>query len=142
MLHQFSLLGSEHNFSFSSQEILSNCVIGLDGINRKLLVMIRVRIHRYHKFIIYLNEVKKCSVKEVYGAIHTGDLKFGNLEQHLKKMVLQFEFTNNGQQVEIPFYNHMYNRAYQLPEIEKKARRWEAMLSRMLKAPVTRSASV
>jgi hypothetical protein len=137
VLQQFSLLGSEHNLSFSSQEVLANCVIGLDGINRKLLVMIRVRMHRCHKAIIHLNEVKKCSLKKVYGSIYTGDLKFGNLEQHLKKMVLQFEFLNNKPPVEIPFYNQAYNGVHQLPEIEKKARRWEAMLSRMLKTPTS-----
>ena len=75
VLQQFSLLGSEYDLSFSSQEVLANCVIGLDGINRKLLVMIRVRMHRCHKAIIHLNEVKKCSLKKVYGAIYTGDLK-------------------------------------------------------------------
>jgi len=35
---QLSKLGSIFNLSFSSQEILSNKIIGLDGIKRKLLV--------------------------------------------------------------------------------------------------------
>lgn len=133
MLHRLSGKGLENNYMFSSQEVLANGVIGLDAINRRLVTMTRVGMHRFKKIIIYLHEVQKCSVKQVYGAIQSGDLVGGRLDHHLKKIVLQLEYANK-EQVEIPFYTPQYNSVYQVPELEQKARKWEAMLSRLLKA--------
>jgi len=42
LLNRFSELGTIHNLSFSSQEVLNNSIIGLDGINRKILVLSQI----------------------------------------------------------------------------------------------------
>src|SRR6478735_3358411 len=39
LLKGFSQLGSAHDINFSSQDRLGNCIIGLDGIHCRLLVM-------------------------------------------------------------------------------------------------------
>ena len=53
LLKHFSQLGTENNLSFSSQEMLNNCVLGLDGINRKILVVTK-EDNFYGSFIIDL----------------------------------------------------------------------------------------
>jgi hypothetical protein len=131
LLKHFSQLGTENNLSFSSQEMLNNCVLGLDGINRKILVVTK-EDNFYGSFIIDLDEVKTCSVKKIYGTIKAGDLKNHKLEQHLEKIVLQFTL-NNKLSAEIVFYQHFLNHIYETQELEHKARHWEAILSKMQK---------
>ena len=138
MMHRLSIAGFENKTPFSAQEVLADSIISLDEMNRRLVAMIRVGMHQFKRVIVHLNEVQKCSVKKVYGAIHSDDLSGGKLEHHLKKIVLQLEYANK-EQVEIPLYTPKYNSVYRVPEIEQKARKWEARLSRLLKAPKTRN---
>lgn len=132
LFHHFSELGSKYNLNFSSQAILSHCIIALDGVHRKFLIL-----HRFHNNIldhelIDLDEVRTCSVKELYGSIKVGALKKNSLEQYLEKIVLCFEFKTQKPQVEIPFYEHSQDSAYYVAVLGQKARDWESFLSKML----------
>ena len=129
ILNHFSQLGTENNLSFSSQERLHHCVLGLDGVNRKILVVTREDDY-YGSFIIDLNEVKACTVKKIYGTIQAGDLKHQKLEQYLEKIVLHFEL-HRKPPVEIMFYRNLDNHIYETQELEQKAKHWEAILSKM-----------
>jgi hypothetical protein len=129
ILKHFSHLGSENNLSFSSQELLNHCIIGLDGVNRKILVVTKEGSY-YGSFIIDLNEIKTCTVKKIYGAIAGGDLKGRKLEQYLEKIVLHFEMYGKPS-VEIVFYRNFDNHIYEVQELEKKAKHWETILSKM-----------
>lgn len=129
LLKHFSQLGSENNLNFSSQEVLNNCILGLDGVNRKILVVAK-EDGFYSSFIINLNEVKNCTVKKVYGTIKVGDLKDHRLDQYLEKIILHFEF-NRRPSVEILFYKNHENHIYEMQELEQKAKHWEAILSKM-----------
>ena len=131
ILKHFSQLGTENNLSFSSHELLSNCILGLDGMNRKILVVTR-EDNYYGSFIINLDEIKSCTVKKVYGTIKVGDLKNHKLEQYLKKIVLHFEL-HQKLPVEIVFYKNLDNHIYETQELECKAKHWEAILSKMQK---------
>lgn len=141
MLHRLPIVGLENKHPFSSQEVLADSIMSLDGINRRLVAIIRVGMHQFKRVVVYLNEVQKCSVKKVYGAIQSGDLRGGKLEQHLNKIALQLEYANK-EQVEIPLYTPKYNNVYRVAEIEQKARKWEAMLSKLLKSPAGRNQQV
>ena len=63
LLHAFHKAGSDQNLTFSSQEILSDSVIGLDGLKRKLFVLEREDGNVYNSLVIELNDVIHCSVK-------------------------------------------------------------------------------
>lgn len=130
MLKRFSQLATENNLSFSSQEILKDSVIGLDGIQRKILVLI-TEDDDYSWLIIDLHEVKSCSVKKVFGTINVGDLKDQKLEQFLEKIVLHFE-QHRKPPVEIVFYKNISNHIYQMQELEQKAKHWETVLYKMI----------
>jgi hypothetical protein len=129
LLKHFSQLGTENNLNFSSQEVLNNCILGLDGINRKILVATK-EDGFYSSFIIDLNDVKSCTVKKIYGTIRVGDLRNHRLDQYLEKMVLHFEL-NRKPSVEIVFYKNHDNHIFETQELEQKARHWEAILSKM-----------
>ena len=128
---RFSRTGSENNLSFSSQEILKDCVFGLDGLNRKIL-LIRRSNEQYTTTVINLDEIRACSVKKLFGPINVGDLKNKKLEQHLQKIVLHFEFKDSKLPIDVPFFDHIENSIYQLSEMDRKARYWQTMLSKMI----------
>jgi hypothetical protein len=129
LLKHFSQLGTENNLSFSSQEILKNGILGLDGLRRKLVAVTREG-NSFGSLVIDLNQVKICAVKKIYGTIHAGDLKTRKLDQYLEKIILQFDFENRPS-LEIPFYQHLHNHLLEAAELEQKARHWETILSKM-----------
>ena len=140
LLHRFSELGSAYNLTFSSQEILHDCIIGLDGVHRKILVTKSIEEIITHTELIDLSEVKSCSVIKHYGNIKGGELRAKKLETYLELIALHFERTNNQPSIEIPFYQHRKNSIYELEKREKKARHWEMLLSKMIHVPVKKIA--
>lgn len=133
MLKHFSQLATENNLNFSSQEVLKNSILGLDGISRKIIVISKEEDF-YTSLLIDLTEVKNCTVKKIYGTIKVGDLKSHKLEQYLEKIILHFDLIDKPP-VEIVFYKNIHNHIYELQELEQKAKHWEAILSKM-KAPL------
>jgi hypothetical protein len=123
--------GSKYNLSFSSQEILKNRVIGLDGISRKLLV-IEHNTDENDYTIIDLQDVKSCAVKKNYISVNMGDEKNKKMEEFLSAIVLQFNFRNGKEPFVLPFYESIANHVYEMKELEDKAKDWEAMLLKML----------
>ena len=85
LLNHFSKLGTENNLSFSSQEILQNCIIGLDGIQRKLLILKKNDEDKYDSLILDLNDVKSCSKKKIYRSVNVGTEKRKSLRTRLIK---------------------------------------------------------
>src|SRR5688500_1689366 len=61
LLHLFSELDSVTNLTYSSQEILHDCIKGLDGVNRKILVAQSVDGIITRSELIDLFTVKTCS---------------------------------------------------------------------------------
>ena len=138
-LTRFSELGSLNNLTFSSQEIFQNSAIGLDGVHRRLLILSGRNETTASNKLLHLTEVKSCSVKKQYGTINAG-FKYNKLERHLEKLSLCFEFKDNRDPVEVNFFDHITGDVYQLKDMEKKAKHWEAILSKMLKSPLKEAA--
>lgn len=129
---RFSRLGTENKLTFSSQETLKDLLLGLDGIQRKLLVLKKQDSTTFHSFVVDLATVKSCSVKKHYGNINSGELKTKTLEQYLEKITLHFELGGSTPAKEIVFYKHFDHHLVEIPELEQKARHWELMLSKLL----------
>lgn len=125
----FSQLATENDLNFSSQEVLKNSILGLDGVKRKIIV-VRKEEELYTSLVIDLSEVKECAVKKIYGTITAGDLKSNKLEQYLEKIILHFDLIHKAP-VEIIFYKNTDNHIYETGELEKKAKHWETILSKL-----------
>jgi hypothetical protein len=128
--------GLKRNLCFSGQDIVNNCVFGLDGVNRKLLVIADTHQRKNDVILVDLTEVKSCSVKKRYGMIKGGDLKRTSLENFLELMVFHFAFIGQRQPIEVVLFNHKTDPVNGLPEWEQKAKRWEMILSKLLHVPV------
>jgi len=131
LLNHFSKLGTENKLSFSSQEILENCIIGLDGIQRKLLILKKIDQDEYDSILLDLNEVKKCSKKNIYTRVNIGTSKKERFENHLDKIVLDFDFIDNRQPVQILFFEPITNHVFAMSELDQKAKKWETILSQI-----------
>jgi hypothetical protein len=132
LINRFSKIGSENNMTFSSQEILKDCILGLDGINKKLLILKNKDKNSFTSTIIDLKEVKICSVKKQYGAIAGGALQNNKIETYLENILLHFE-RENASPVEVVFYNYIENYNSEISDLTQKATHWETILNKMLK---------
>ena len=139
LLFCLNKIGSQHGLSFTSQEELLNKVIGLDGLQRKLLI-VEENNDRYDWNIIDLEEVENCSVKKVYDSIDAGGLKRKWVEEYLRTVVLQFNFKNDKPSFDLIFYENTVNNIYEMSELENKARKWQEMLSKMITKQVEKIA--
>lgn len=136
IVKRFSELVSRHGLYISSQTILQTCVLALDGINRKMIV----QDSDFRHCIIDLDEVRSCTVRKTYRSIHGGELEHGLLDGYLQEVLLCFEFKSGKAQVEIPFYQTGIDPVVLAPELEHRAKDWEAVLSKMLSGPLRKTA--
>ena len=127
---QLSELGSKFSLSFSSHELLGNKIMGLDGINKKLLVLEQTD-GQSHSYIIDLDEAKAITVKKIYSSIKAGELKKRRIEEFLKSIQLQFEFRNGKEDIVLPFYESKIDNVDDLPGLERKTKNWQMVLSKM-----------
>ncbi len=128
---QLSELGTKFNMSFSSHELIGNKIIGLDGIQRKILIAEKGNIFQ-DLHIISIDEIKTISLKKVYNSILAGALKKRKIGDFLKTLVLQFELRNKREVIVLPFYESILNKLYDLGGLERKARNWQLMLSKLI----------
>ncbi len=125
-----SKLGSVFNLSFSSHEMLDEKIFGVDGIKRKILV-VEEKNGSNSSYIIELDKVKSISVKTVYDSIKRNDLTDKRLNEFLKTMHLQFEFTDGRDAVALPFFENKKNNIEELPVLERKTKNWKMIFSKM-----------
>ena len=140
LVTQFSKLGTENNLSFSSQEILENCIIGLDGIKRKLLILNKIDKDKYEPILLNLDEVKSCSKKKVYRSVNIGTRKKEKFENQIDKIVLAFDFIDNRQPVHVLFFEPFTNHILTMSDLEQKAKNWETILSQIVNTGLKRIA--
>jgi hypothetical protein len=132
LLDHFTGIAMQSNLSFSSQEILETALIGLDGIQRKLLVITKTGADEYDSLLIDLKEVKSCNKKKLYKNVNVGGTEKIKLEKQIDKIVLDFEFADGRPSVQITFFEPLTNHILTMSELEKKAGNWEAMLSKLI----------
>lgn len=127
---QLSELGSKFNLTFSSHLALSNRIIALDGLRKKLLVAeLKNEISR--SYIVELDDVKAISMKKTYCSIKPGELNKKGLGKFLQNIYLQFEYDNEDKTLVLPFYESEIDRFQDLARLERNARNWQMILSKM-----------
>jgi hypothetical protein len=131
LFESFNALREKHGLTFANYECLQNTAIGLDAASRKLLIVKWEDPESSDNYLVDLDEVRCCFLKRYYSHISPGELENRKLEQFQEKVVLRFEFHNPKRTMEIPFYHHMHDYVYQLPELEQKAKVWEAMVAQI-----------
>jgi hypothetical protein len=128
LISLFNQTGEKHGLSFSSQEILHHKVIGLDGINKKFVMV----GDGQESNIVSLDEVKNCVMKKNFETYKAVDKKDSGYEKFVSSIVLLFEFKNKKQPVQVSFYDNLLHPVAEEKIMETKAKDWETILSKMI----------
>ena len=131
LLIRFSQVAIKHNLFVSKQEIINDSIIGLDGKNRKLLVVYQKEADSYGEVIINLEEVKQITVESITAIMDAGHSKNARTDQFLEKIVLRFLFISGKAAYDFPFFTYK-DSIYQLQELQQKAKQWEASFKPLL----------
>ena len=126
-----SKIGSDNNLELSRKDVMKNVAIGLDEDQKKLLILQQTN-NKNNCLIINLDQVQTCLVKKTYKNINANDLRNGILDEYLESITLHLEFSHNKQPVEVNFYNHAVHNIFEASELERKAKDWEIVLSKIL----------
>jgi fucose permease len=139
LLHFFNKAGAEKGLAFSSQEVLKNKIIGLDGLHQTLSVF---EFLQFDNVIhIRLSDVTSCVLKKEYETVNFGNGKAADTEQHLRYINLKFTFRNGQDPVYISFYDSNFHTIYEMAELEAKTKTWETILSKIIRKDVKKEAA-
>ena len=131
LVNRFRKLAAHHNLTILEEEILDDLVIGLDGKERKLLVLKRINKDRYDSLLIDLFEVTASEKREIYGRVYPSKYAVLSDVMQLERVVLELRFEDDREPVEITFYDFIANSYHDIGEMKKKVKRWENLLSRL-----------
>jgi hypothetical protein len=128
---QLSMMGSSFGLSFSCQEVLHDSIIALDGLKRKLLIARKAdALKSIH--IIDLGLVRSISIKKIYKSIMAGALRLKKIDDFLEAIHLQFSFKHAPDTIMVPVYKSGAETTADIPGLEKKARNWQTLLSKLI----------
>ncbi len=133
---QLSELGSKLNLSFSSHMSLGSKVIALDGVKKKLLVSDISNVAKRY-YTIDLERVEGISVRKNYSSIKPGELNKKEFGEFVETIVLRFEYRDGKNIVDLPFYERGKDRFPDLDMLERNARNWQMILSKMIVPPAS-----
>lgn len=131
LVSSLSHAGTKHGLSFTSQELLRDKVIGVDGINRKFVVV----NEKDADILVDLQEVKSCHLQKSHGQVQYGNPMNGHTENRLATIGLLFEYENK-KIIPVHFYDHTVHSFSEANALEAKARDWEVILSKLISAPL------
>ncbi|MBS1948374.1 MAG: hypothetical protein JST47_11455 [Bacteroidetes bacterium] len=127
---QLLLSGKDHDPSFSKHEKFGALYLSLDSIKRRLMVSKVVNKIR-QSIQIPLNVTRLISIKKAYSNIYIGQLRYRKLEEFLETIYLQIEFFDGRNTIHLPVFDRASNNLRELPEIEKKVKYWQDLLSEL-----------
>jgi hypothetical protein len=126
---QLNELGCRYNLSFSSQLIIGDRMIALDGVKRNLLVW-DINNNPDQAYIIDLNQVATITLKKSYRSIGPGELKNRDIGEFLERIEMHFAYSNNTI-ITLTFYDCKVDDIKDLHKIERNATIWQMILSKL-----------
>lgn len=139
LISRFHKLAEENSLNLSDRELLENFIISMDREHLKVLFFKR-QGDIYDSLIIDLKEVKNCSKEKIYKSVNMGTGKKEMLETHVDKIVLEFNFIDKREPVQISFYESERDHSLEMRDLEEKAMDWEAMLTKTINKELKKTA--
>jgi hypothetical protein len=115
--------------SFVQQEVIGNLIFRLDKL-RKRLVISHVFDPSNILTLIDICKVKSFSIKKEFSDIQPGASIRRNAD-FLNKIFFRFEFSDNNQILCLPVFELHDNNHVEIENVEKKAVRWQLLLSKL-----------
>lgn len=133
LLTTISGLGSRSGLSFTGQEVLSDSIIGFDGIQKKLLVL-EDNQSVYRWYTINLEEVSRCTLQKTYRTPAVPSSGLPAISGWVDRVELLFHYRDRAEPLAVPFYSAASNEAVELPALEARALNWQRFLTKLLPA--------
>ncbi|HEX6845438.1 MAG TPA: hypothetical protein VF144_00605, partial [Chitinophagaceae bacterium] len=86
----------------------------------------------FRPYFIELSKLKAVTLQKIYNSIKAGELKKRRVEEFLQSVRLQLEFENGQDAIVLPFYEKRTDDFHDSRSLERKARNWQMMLSKLL----------
>lgn len=123
VLDHFSEAGMRFGLNFSSNELLRECMIGLDAVQGKLLVMPLSRDRSPFTFVVDLADIRSCLVVRSFLKTE-GESARPRPGAPLQSIHVQLALYTQERFINIPFYNHVTDHLEDISELELKAGQW------------------
>lgn len=72
LLRYAAAFASQHNLRFSSQEVLHNSVLAIDGVYRTLVYVKQDVGDQMETMIVKLQDVRHCTVRTIHRSLYNG----------------------------------------------------------------------
>lgn len=134
LLNNINLAAATQGLTLSSQEVLKNKIISLDGQHKKLLILDFGDTETM--VTINLADVKDCKLTREYEQVDFGSGKRSDIEHQLRSIGIMFSFKKRTGLFPLTFYDSKINSIYEMADLEKKAKDWEVLLSKLLTSDI------
>ncbi len=125
-LRSFQNAGIKHGLSFTHDEVLKDKMLGLDTNNQKLL---QFTFDKKDEIVVNLKDVESCTLYKEYHQFVIGGRNSARGEQVPARLGLKIKSSKIEPALMIDFYNNHSNVIYELSDMEKKAKKWESLIS-------------
>lgn len=123
----------KNNLGFNETETLHNLMFGLDDLYGKLLIVELSGNDEFRHQIIELDNLMGCSLQKNSRNIYEKGTSGKINEVFVEVVSLLFEFTDRREPIELIFYRHIVDHIFELPHLEQKAVKWQALISKKIK---------
>ncbi len=131
LLHKFRRLAETYKITITAQALLDGTILGLDGLERKLLIVQQRDGSTVVSKLIDLDDVNEFVLTKQFNASGRWVKSPVASEKYLEKLYLNI-FLRNGHRERICFYNYSTTPVMDLTRMANKARHWEVMLTKLL----------
>lgn len=140
LIIHFNKLAYNNNLAVTETEILHDMVFGVDELYGKLLILESTGKDKYQHKIIDLDGLMRCTLQKskqsVFEKGNSGQIS----EVIVEQVNLLFEFADSREPYELVFYRHIADHIFELSQLEKKALKWQELISKKMKNSLRRIA--
>lgn len=128
LLAHLERVGAVHGLSLTHHEILKDKMLGLDVERQTLLFCAPGTAHT--ETLIDLTHTATCTVYKQYSRAGVRSENGATAVHGPTQLGLEMTFSNNASPELICFYDSGVNVVHETPELEKKAKEWERLITR------------
>lgn len=139
-LIRLNKLAIRNNLSLSEIEILKDTLFGIDPLLRKLVILEPDADGAQQHQIIELDSVIRCSLQENNRTVYQKGSSGTVHDIFIEQISLLFEFADKRPSYSLVFYQHIIDHISEMPDLEKKAIKWQEQISQHIKQPLRRIA--
>lgn len=126
-------VAKERKLYFSKFDEVGSKILAID--NTKMQLLYTDGLPGSSCLFVDLNELQECKTRKQYEGINAGDLNKKKISDFLKSISLNLRFRNGASPVDLPLYESQDNYRGNVEQLELKAKKWTALISKLRRNP-------